>query len=421
MERVGARPAPRDRTARQAAGSDRRRPDRPRRRLARGGIRDAGCLYIAARYRFSWRRGDAARSAAADLRCRLAARSVDGGHAASDRQARTDENEAVGLFDQHGARAGGRRGGAGLGAAPSPAGGSSARRVRGRADGPSGSPVAGECPAGPAPWQRDDGNADRDGRFGRQQRPGGARRPAAAHAGAVTRSSRPAVRILVPTPSPRSVAAVMRALARAIDTLDLPAVEKIAENSQENAFEVLIATMLSAQTRDAVTASASERLFRAARTPAAIAKLTEKQIVKLIFPVSFYRHKAAHVKQTCRILVDRFDGRIPDTMEELLTLPGVGRKTANLVLILSFRSRKNICVDTHVHRISNRLGWVGTRTPEETERALYDNVERRWWPYINLYLVTWGQNICRPIYPRSGVCVVRPYCPQIGVTKIAAR
>src|SRR4051794_12060817 len=173
----------------------------------------------------------------------------------------------------------------------------------------------------------------------------------------------------------------MRALARAIDDLELPAVEKIAENSREDPFEVLIATMLSAQTRDAVTAAASARLFAAARTPEAIARLTEKQIIKLIYPVSFYRNKAAHVRQTCRLLVDKYRGRVPATMEELLTLPGVGRKTANLVLILSFLSRKNICVDTHVHRIANRLGWVSTRTPEETERALYSNTSKRWWPY----------------------------------------
>jgi endonuclease III len=209
----------------------------------------------------------------------------------------------------------------------------------------------------------------------------------------------------------------MRALARAIDNLELPAVEKIAENSQEDPFEVLIATMLSAQTRDAVTAAASARLFRVARTPKTMAKLTEKQIVKLIYPVSFYRNKAAHVRETCRILVDRFDGRVPSTMEELLSLPGVGRKTANLVLILSFRSLKNICVDTHVHRISNRLGWVKTRTPDETEQALYKGTSERWWPYINLYLVTWGQNVCRPIYPRCGACVIREHCARIGVTR----
>lgn len=213
----------------------------------------------------------------------------------------------------------------------------------------------------------------------------------------------------------------MRLLARAIDDLELPAVEKIAEESQEDPFEVLISTMLSAQTRDSVTAAASARLFRAARTPKTMARLTVQRIQKLIYPVSFYRHKARHVKETCRLLVERFAGRVPATMEQLLTLPGVGRKTANLVLILSFKSLKNICVDTHVHRISNRLGWVRTRTPEETEQALYKATDARWWPYINLYLVTWGQNVCRPVYPRCGICVLRPHCPQIGVTKVAKR
>jgi endonuclease-3 len=202
----------------------------------------------------------------------------------------------------------------------------------------------------------------------------------------------------------------MKTLARAIDDMDLPAVEKIAEESQEDPFEVLISTMLSAQTRDPVTAAASARLFTVARTPRTMAKLTAKQIERLIYPVSFYRHKAKHVRQTCRLLVERYRGAVPATMEELLALPGVGRKTANLVLILSFKSLQNICVDTHVHRISNRLGWVSTKTPEETELALYRNTDRRWWPYINLYLVTWGQNVCRPVYPRCGECAIRSHC-----------
>src|SRR5438093_1458484 len=218
-------------------------------------------------------------------------------------------------------------------------------------------------------------------------------------------------------PSRRRVLAVMRALARAIDDLELPAVEKIAEESQEDPFDVLISTMLSAQTRDPVTAAASARLFRAARTPRTMAKLTVKQIERLIYPVSFYRHKAKHVKETCRILVERHGGRVPGTMDELLMLPGVGRKTANLVLILSFKSLKNICVDTHVHRISNRLGWVKTRTPEETEQALYRATAERWWPYINLYLVTWGQNVCRPLYPRCSECVIRVHCKRVGVAR----
>jgi endonuclease-3 len=213
----------------------------------------------------------------------------------------------------------------------------------------------------------------------------------------------------------KNIGPVMRALARAIDDHDLPAVEKIAQESRDDPFDVLISTMLSAQTRDPITAAASARLFRAARTPDTMAALTVKRIQTLIYPVSFYRNKAKHVKAACQQLVDRFDGRVPGTMEELLTLPGVGRKTANLVLILSFRSGKNICVDTHVHRISNRLGWVTTRTPEQTEQALYDATHARWWPFINLYLVTWGQNVCRPVYPRCGACVISDHCARVGV------
>jgi endonuclease III len=208
----------------------------------------------------------------------------------------------------------------------------------------------------------------------------------------------------------------MRTLAREIDGLELPAVEKISNSQEEDPFQVLIATLLSARTQDATTLAASTRLFRAARTPRTMARLSVRQIERLIYPVSFYRHKAKHIKATCNILVSRFGGRVPTTMEELLTLPGVGRKTANLVLILAFKSLKNICVDTHVHRISNRLGWVQTNTPDETEQALYRATASRWWPYINLYLVTWGQNVCRPVYPRCPVCALAPYCPKIGVT-----
>jgi endonuclease III len=208
---------------------------------------------------------------------------------------------------------------------------------------------------------------------------------------------------------------VMRALSRAIRDHELPAVEKIAQSRERHAFHVLIGTLLSARTQDATTAAASERLFRAAATPAAMARLTPRQIEKLIYPVSFYRNKARHVRTTCRLLLERFDGQVPGTMNDLLTLAGVGRKTANLVLILAFASRDNICVDTHVHRISNRLGWVKTRTPDETEQALYRVAGRRWWADINLYLVTWGQNVCRPIRPRCGACVISRWCPRVGV------
>jgi len=225
---------------------------------------------------------------------------------------------------------------------------------------------------------------------------------------------------LPPQPNVRRarITAVMRRLARAIEGLEEPAVEKIADEQQEDPFQVLIATMLSAQTRDAVTASASRRLFRVARTPRRMARLSRAEIQTLIYPVSFYRNKAVHVLETCRQLVERFGGNVPPTMEELLMLPGVGRKTANLVLILAHRSGDNICVDTHVHRISNRLGWVVSRTPEETERALYGVVPRRWWPIINLYLVTWGQNVCRPVYPMCPSCAIADLCPKIGVRRV---
>lgn len=214
------------------------------------------------------------------------------------------------------------------------------------------------------------------------------------------------------------VRAVMRRLARAIDGLEEPAIEKIAEDQAEDPFQVLIATMLSAQTKDAVTHAASTRLFDVARTPKAMAKLRVSEIERLIYPVSFYRNKAVHVRRTCEQILARYAGVVPDTMEELLTLPGVGRKTANLVLILAHRSPDNICVDTHVHRISNRLGWAATRTPEETEHALYAAMHRKWWPLANLYLVTWGQNVCRPVYPLCGSCVLADICPRIGVTKV---
>jgi endonuclease III len=215
----------------------------------------------------------------------------------------------------------------------------------------------------------------------------------------------------------RQIAGVLTRLRQAQRQMNEPAVEKISRDTREDPFQVLIATMLSAQTKDAVTDAASRRLFQAARTPRTLARLSIAEIEKRIYPASFYRNKARHVKETCRQIVERFGGRVPSTMEELLTLPGVGRKTANLVLILAHASPDNICVDTHVHRIANRLGWVRTRTPDHTEQALYHVVPRRWWPRVNLHLVTWGQHVCRPVYPRCPACVISTSCPRIGVTR----
>ena len=236
----------------------------------------------------------------------------------------------------------------------------------------------------------------------------------AARAGAAT----PRPRVRIGHPDPARVERVLRELARQIDGMELPAIEKISESQQEDPFQVLIATLLSARTQDATTLAASTRLFKRARTPRSMAALTVRDIERLIYPVSFYRNKARHVKAACQRLLSAYAGRVPSSLEGLVTLPGVGRKTATLVLILAFRSRQHICVDTHVHRISNRLGWVRTKTPEQTEQALYGSTDARWWPYINLYLVTWGQNCCRPVYPRCDDCAIVADCPRLGVTKV---
>ena len=210
----------------------------------------------------------------------------------------------------------------------------------------------------------------------------------------------------------------MQIIGRKIAGMELPAIEKISEGQQKDPFQILIATLLSARTKDETTLAASTRLFKKAPTAPAVAALTVKQIEKLIYPVGFYRNKAGFVKKTSKALVAKFGGRVPSTLDELVTLPGVGRKTANLVLILAFGSETSICVDIHVHRISNRLGWVQTRDPEATEQALYRVIDARWWPLVNLYLVTWGQNVCRPVYPRCGDCAISSDCRRVGVERV---
>ena len=228
----------------------------------------------------------------------------------------------------------------------------------------------------------------------------------------------PRPRIRVGRPDPARVERVLRMLARHIDGMELPAIEKISEAQQDDPFQVLIATLLSARTQDATTLAASTRLFKRARTPRAVAALPLKEIETLIYPVSFYRNKARHVKAACERLIAAYGGRVPSSLEEMVTLPGVGRKTATLVMIIAFQSTQHVCVDTHVHRISNRLGWVKTKTPEDTEQALYAATDARWWQYLNLYLVTWGQNTCRPVYPRCDDCAIVADCPRLGVTKV---
>jgi endonuclease III len=178
---------------------------------------------------------------------------------------------------------------------------------------------------------------------------------------------------------------------------------------------VLIACILSLRTQDTTTGPAAARLFAVADTPESMLRLRASHIARLIYPVGFYRTKAAVILGICRDLIERFGGRVPDTIDELLTLNGVGRKTANLVVTIGF-NKPGICVDTHVHRISNRLGYVRTRTPEETEMALRATLPRRYWIGYNDLLVTFGQNVCAPISPRCSICPVSALCRRVGVT-----
>jgi endonuclease-3 len=180
-------------------------------------------------------------------------------------------------------------------------------------------------------------------------------------------------------------------------------------------FRVLIACILSLRTQDTTTGPAAARLFALADTPAAMLKLTPRQIERAIYPVGFYRTKARAIRAICRDILERFGGRVPDEIDDLLTFTGVGRKTANLVVTMGY-GKPGICVDTHVHRISNRLGYIKTRNPEETEQALRRQLPRRYWIGYNDLLVSFGQNVCTPISPRCSRCPVRALCARVGVT-----
>lgn len=194
-----------------------------------------------------------------------------------------------------------------------------------------------------------------------------------------------------------------------------PAVTKIARRRRDP-FKVLVSVVLSLRTKDEVTDAASVRLFRKASTPEALLSLSSREIQKLIYPVGFYRTKSRHLRKIARIVIDRHGGRVPCDMEALLALPGVGRKTANLVLVEGFR-KPAVAVDTHVHRISNRLGIVATRTPEKTEMALREVLPKRHWIIYNELLVGFGQTTCRPISPFCSRCAVFRLCPRAGVTR----
>ncbi|HSG27702.1 MAG TPA: endonuclease III [Candidatus Krumholzibacterium sp.] len=194
-----------------------------------------------------------------------------------------------------------------------------------------------------------------------------------------------------------------------------PSVTKIAQDTR-SPFRVLVSTVISARTKDEVTGAASERLFALAGDPVSMAGLTVTAIEKAIYPAGFYKVKAKAIKALARKLIDDFDGKVPDTIEELVELPGVGRKTANLTVTLGF-GIPGICVDTHVHRVTNRLGVVRTRNPEETEYALRKVLPVRHWIEINDLLVMYGKAVCNPVSPKCSICVIEGLCRKVGVTR----
>ncbi len=210
------------------------------------------------------------------------------------------------------------------------------------------------------------------------------------------------------------IGAVISRLKTASKEWILPAVSQVQEDTGDP-FLILMSCLLSLRTKDEVTHQASARLFARARTPEQLLSLPLKTIRKLIYPVGFYRTKAKRIHQICQHLIGRFQGKVPSTLEELLTLPGVGRKTANLVVTVGFH-KLGICVDTHVHRISNRLGYVRTKNPFETEMALRKKLPQRHWIEYNDLLVAFGQSLCRPISPWCSRCPVERYCAKVGVT-----
>jgi endonuclease-3 len=195
-----------------------------------------------------------------------------------------------------------------------------------------------------------------------------------------------------------------------------PSVSTVAEHYSRDPWAVLASTIISLRTKDEVTIVASERLLKKAPSPAALHKMTNAAIEKLIYPAGFYRNKAASLKKIAAILLEQYKGKVPAKMEELLSLPGVGRKTANLVLNEAF-DIDAICVDIHVHRISNRCGWLSGSTPEETEMILREILPKKYWKRINYLLVLYGQKLCRPVSPYCSRCVIGKQCARRGVEK----
>lgn len=202
---------------------------------------------------------------------------------------------------------------------------------------------------------------------------------------------------------------IMKELIEVTKKMSMPVVTEIKILTNRDAYKILISTMLSLRTKDPTTRDASMRLFERAGNAKDMLKLTEEEIISLIYPVGFYKVKAKNILEASKMIIDDFNGNVPDEIDELLKLRGVGRKVANLVVTEAF-DKDGICVDTHVHRISNRFGYVSTKTPDETEFALRDKLPKEYWKVYNYTLVVYGQNLCRPISPLCSKCSVSQYC-----------
>ena len=207
---------------------------------------------------------------------------------------------------------------------------------------------------------------------------------------------------------------VVRILKKEMRDLPDPSVTLVGKR-WKSPFLVLISCIMSLRTKDETTLPASERLFKLADTPEGMLNLTARQIEKAIYPVGFYRIKTKTIHGICRDIINKFGGKVPDDLDTLLTMKGVGRKTANLVLTEGFQIPA-MCVDTHVHRISNRFGYVKTKDPQKTEMALRKKLPKKHWMDYNALLVTWGQNKCKPISPLCSDCSVQSFCARFGVT-----
>ena len=215
---------------------------------------------------------------------------------------------------------------------------------------------------------------------------------------------------------PKNIDKIISLLKKEVKTFKEPMSTEIGERTNDP-FLVLISCIMSLRTKDTTTGPAAKRLFALADNPKGILKLSKKQIEKAIFPVGFYPTKAKYIKKTCQILVEKYNGKVPDNEEELLRLPGIGRKCIGIVMCYCFGKNMHIPVDTHVHKIANRLGWVKTKTPEKTEQELTKIIPRKYWHDLNNLLVMHGQNVCVPVSPFCSKCFVSKYCPRIGVIR----